>query len=36
MILPPTGPSCSPLYGELGLLQDVEPQRRLAAPSRIG
>ncbi len=33
---PPTGPSSRPLPDDLGLLQDVEPQRGLAAPSRIG
>ena len=33
---PPTGPSSRPLADDLGLLQDVEPQRGLAAPFRIG
>ena len=36
---PPTGPACGPagrtVPDELGLLQDVEPQRGLAAPFRI-
>ena len=32
---PPTGPHLAALADDLGLLQDVEPQRGLAVPSRI-
>ena len=33
---PPTGPSCAALADDLGLLQDVEPQRGLAGKFRLG